>query len=64
MRSASVLFIESPVGTGFSYVDAENLHAKNIAEITADLITAVQLFLSKFTEFKVGFSHGSLFTLD
>ncbi|KAK0096787.1 hypothetical protein PV326_004422 [Microctonus aethiopoides] len=60
----NVLFIDNPVGTGFSYVDDNSTYASNIHQIAKDLIKCMHEFLAKIPEFKkvqtyiVGQSYG------
>ncbi|CAL8100254.1 unnamed protein product [Orchesella dallaii] len=49
---ANVLFVDNPVGSGFSYVNDTNLLCKNNSQITADLITLITEFLDKVPEFQ------------
>jgi len=37
-RHANLLFVDSPVGTGFSYVTSNDSYATDNAQITRDLI--------------------------
>ncbi|GAB0094582.1 retinoid-inducible serine carboxypeptidase [Sergentomyia squamirostris] len=47
VREYNVLFIDSPVGSGFSHVDNTNLLATDHAQITDDLITFLGIFFEK-----------------
>lgn len=49
---ANVLFVDNPVGSGFSYVNDTKLLCKNNSQITADLITMMSQFLDKVPEFQ------------
>lgn len=49
---ANVLFVDNPVGAGFSYVNDTKLLCKNNSQITADLITLMDEFLQKVPEFQ------------
>jgi serine carboxypeptidase 1 len=49
----NVLFVDNPVGTGFSYVNDTKLLAKNNSQITDDLMQLMGGFLQKVPEFQV-----------
>ncbi|ODN00453.1 Retinoid-inducible serine carboxypeptidase [Orchesella cincta] len=49
---ANVLFVDNPVGSGFSYVNDTKLLCTNNSQITADLITLLSEFLQKVPEFQ------------
>ncbi|XP_046389551.1 retinoid-inducible serine carboxypeptidase-like [Ischnura elegans] len=48
----NVLFIDNPVGTGYSYVTSSDLYTTNNAEIAADLLSFMKEFLSKNPEWQ------------
>lgn len=50
-NAANLLFIDNPVGTGYSYVVNNTLFAKNEKEIAADLLTLWQSFIAKYPVF-------------
>jgi len=54
VRQASVLFVDNPVGAGFSYVD-ESLgsYTTNMQEITNDLVSFTRQFIDRFPQFSV-----------
>ncbi|KAF4524313.1 hypothetical protein B566_EDAN005370 [Ephemera danica] len=52
VHHVNVLFIDNPVGTGYSHVEDEELLTKNNQEITADLITFTKSFYAKYPNFK------------
>lgn len=54
VTEASVLFVDNPVGTGFSYVDNDDAYAKDIDTITSDLLAFMIQFLERHPVFKVG----------
>lgn len=64
LQKADLLFVDSPVGTGFSYVENSSLAATTDAEVTADLLNFLkELFganstLQKRPLFVVGESYG------
>ena len=47
---ANLLFVDNPVGAGFSYVDSLTLLPKTNAAIAADLVTLASAFFSKYVE--------------
>jgi len=49
---ASILFVDSPVGSGFSYVNDTKLLATNNTEIATDLVQLLAGFLQKVPEFQ------------
>jgi len=54
VHEANVLFLDNPVGSGFSYVD-ESLgsYATTGQEITDDLISFTRQFITRFPQFSV-----------
>jgi len=48
----NVLFIDNPVGTGFSYVDSNEAFTTNNTQIAEDLVTFTKGFLDVHPEFK------------
>ncbi|XP_057333848.1 retinoid-inducible serine carboxypeptidase-like [Microplitis mediator] len=60
----NVLFIDNPVGTGFSYVENESAYARKNRQIADDLLECIKKFIEVFPEFKdvptyiVGESYG------
>nr|ACU23564.1 unknown [Glycine max] len=69
LRKADLLFVDNPVGTGYSYVEDSNLYAKTDEEATTDLTTLlVELFyndasLQKSPLFIVAESYGGKFAV-
>ncbi|XP_014235676.1 retinoid-inducible serine carboxypeptidase-like [Trichogramma pretiosum] len=51
VKDYNVLFIDNPVGTGFSYVEDLSLLATNNRQIAKDLFTCVRSFFQTFTKF-------------
>lgn len=49
----NVLFIDNPVGTGYSYVDNLTLLTTNVTEIAQDLLTLFTAFLQSHEIFQV-----------
>ena len=47
----NVLFIDNPVGAGFSYAANSGAYATNNAQIAADLLTCIKSFYNKLPQF-------------
>ena len=45
-----MLYIDSPVGAGFSYTEQEEGYAKNFTEVGKDLFNALQQFFTLFKD--------------
>lgn len=54
-KSAHLLFIDNPVGTGFSYAKSPNVIATNRQEVGEELLVTIKTFLEKFPSFQVSF---------
>ena len=52
-QAANVLFVDNPVGTGYSYVDTKSAYTKNEEEIAKDLLTLFSAFLRTHSVFQV-----------
>ncbi|XP_012943591.1 retinoid-inducible serine carboxypeptidase [Aplysia californica] len=52
LQTASLLFVDNPVGTGFSYVTAENAYTTNLQEICDDLLVVMTEFTKSFPAFQ------------
>lgn len=52
VESANVLFVDNPVGTGYSYVENSLAFTTNEDQIAADLVTLFRAFLSRYPSFK------------
>lgn len=52
VKHVNVLFIDNPVGTGFSYVDSHSALTTNNVEIAQDLVKFTGGFLKAHPEFK------------
>lgn len=53
LQAASVLFVDNPVGAGFSYVDDCSLFAKNLSAVVSDMMVFLREFFTCRTEFQV-----------
>ena len=53
MNEANVLFIDSPVGSGYSYVDKLSQLTTDVNQITHDLHQLVKQFMIRYPQFKV-----------
>jgi len=52
LSRASLLFIDNPVGAGFSYVTSDDAYTTDVTEIAADLLTTLTAFLKQVPEFQ------------
>lgn len=52
IKTHNVLFVDNPVGTGFSYVDENKYLTTNNSQIARDLIELLRGFYDKLPEFK------------
>ena len=52
LKYANLLFIDNPVGTGYSYVTDQGAFARNNSQIAKDLVTLVKEFLKANPEFQ------------
>ena len=50
-RNASVLYVDNPVGTGFSYTSSDMGYPNYVNESSNDLFIALQQFFTLFHEF-------------
>ena len=53
LSSASLLFIDNPVGTGYSYVTSDDAYTTNIDQIASDLLSVFKAFISQLPQFSV-----------
>lgn len=53
MKVANVLFVDNPVGTGYSYVDNDAAYTTDVTQIANDLVSLFQAFLKKHPIFEV-----------
>ncbi|OXB77029.1 UNVERIFIED_CONTAM: hypothetical protein H355_014851 [Colinus virginianus] len=52
LQAASILFVDNPVGTGFSYVEDCSLFAKNLTTVVSDMMVFLKEFFTQRTEFQ------------
>ncbi|XP_078126444.1 retinoid-inducible serine carboxypeptidase [Sander vitreus] len=52
VQAASVLFVDNPVGTGFSYTDRPDGYATDVATVASDMLVLLQHFFKKKAEFQ------------
>uniref|UniRef100_A0A8C4SVM5 Carboxypeptidase n=1 Tax=Erpetoichthys calabaricus TaxID=27687 RepID=A0A8C4SVM5_ERPCA len=52
VKEASILFVDNPVGTGFSYVTSKDAFTKNVSDITNDMLVLLQDFFKARPEFQ------------
>ena len=52
VKDYNVLFIDNPVGAGFSYVENLSLLTKTNAEIASDLLKCMDSFYDKLPKFR------------
>lgn len=59
VQAASVLFVDNPVGTGFSYTERSDGYATNVAMVSSDMLVLLGHFFAEKPEFQViwRFSH-------
>ena len=53
-QSANILFVDNPVGTGFSYVTSKDLLTTNATGIALDLLVFMQTWYQGHQQFQVG----------
>ncbi|XP_036310063.1 retinoid-inducible serine carboxypeptidase isoform X1 [Pipistrellus kuhlii] len=52
LQSANLLFVDNPVGTGFSYVSKDGEYAKDLSTVASDMMVLLQSFFSCRPEFQ------------
>ena len=57
MQAANVLFVDNPVGTGYSYCDTDAAFTTNVDQIAIDLVILFTAFLEKFPIFEVQYDY-------
>lgn len=53
VQAASVLFVDNPVGTGFSYTDSPDAYATDVATVASDMLVLLENFFKQRPEFQV-----------
>ncbi|KAI1884097.1 hypothetical protein AGOR_G00222900 [Albula goreensis] len=52
VKAANVLFVDNPVGTGYSYTDTEDALTKDVAMIAADMLVLLKSFFTSQKDFQ------------
>ncbi|XP_040856456.1 retinoid-inducible serine carboxypeptidase [Ochotona curzoniae] len=52
LQAASLLFVDNPVGTGFSYVNKSTAYAKDLAMVASDMMVLLKTFFDCHKEFQ------------
>ncbi|XP_057571442.1 retinoid-inducible serine carboxypeptidase isoform X2 [Hippopotamus amphibius kiboko] len=52
LQAASLLFVDNPVGTGFSYVNKSDAYAKDLATVASDMMVLLKTFFGCHREFQ------------
>ncbi|XP_034045575.1 retinoid-inducible serine carboxypeptidase [Thalassophryne amazonica] len=52
VQAASLLFVDNPVGTGFSYTDKSDGYATNVAMVASDMLVLLKHFFTEKAEFQ------------
>ncbi|XP_026180469.1 retinoid-inducible serine carboxypeptidase [Mastacembelus armatus] len=52
VQAASVLFVDNPVGTGFSYTDRPDGYATNVDMVASDMLVLLKHFFAERAEFQ------------
>ncbi|XP_010903969.2 retinoid-inducible serine carboxypeptidase [Esox lucius] len=52
VQYSSVLFVDNPVGTGFSYTDTDKAFATDVATVASDMMVLLKHFFDKMKEFQ------------
>lgn len=52
VQAASLLFVDNPVGTGFSYAERPDGYATNVATVASDMLVLLQHFFTERAEFQ------------
>ncbi|KAM9391916.1 retinoid-inducible serine carboxypeptidase [Pholidichthys leucotaenia] len=52
VQTASVLFVDNPVGTGFSYTDKPDSYATNVDMVASDMLVLLKSFFTQKPEFQ------------
>lgn len=65
----NIIYIDSPVGTGFSYTDSDNGFSKYQSDIVANVMPAIDQFFQLFSEYRknkfyvIGESYGAKYAI-
>uniref|UniRef100_A0A3Q2TYB6 Carboxypeptidase n=1 Tax=Fundulus heteroclitus TaxID=8078 RepID=A0A3Q2TYB6_FUNHE len=52
VQAASVLFVDNPVGTGFSYAERPDGFATNVSTVASDMLVLLKHFFTRIPEFQ------------
>uniref|UniRef100_A0A669B3X4 Carboxypeptidase n=1 Tax=Oreochromis niloticus TaxID=8128 RepID=A0A669B3X4_ORENI len=52
VQAANLLFVDNPVGTGFSYTDRPGAYATNVSTVASDMLVLLKHFFSEKPEFQ------------
>uniref|UniRef100_A0A2K6GMG6 Carboxypeptidase n=1 Tax=Propithecus coquereli TaxID=379532 RepID=A0A2K6GMG6_PROCO len=52
LQAASLLFVDNPVGSGFSYVNKSDAYAKDLATVASDMMVLLKTFFDCHKEFQ------------
>ncbi|XP_037351330.1 retinoid-inducible serine carboxypeptidase [Talpa occidentalis] len=52
LQSASLLFVDNPVGAGYSYVNKSDAYAKDLATVASDMMVLLKTFFDCHKEFQ------------
>lgn len=52
VQAANLLFVDNPVGTGFSYTDRPDAYATNVSTVASDMLVLLKHFFSEKPEFQ------------
>ncbi|XP_077485176.1 putative serine carboxypeptidase CPVL [Amblyomma americanum] len=50
-RSISVLYVDNPVGTGFSFTQSDDGYARNMSDVSRDMLEFLQQFFTLFDKY-------------
>lgn len=53
VQAANLLFVDNPVGTGFSYTDKPDRYATNVAMVASDMLVLLKHVFTERAEFQV-----------
>lgn len=58
-----MLFVDNPVGTGFSYTDRPDVYATDVATVASDMLVLLKHFFTEKPEFQVLPQLGKLYNI-